>query len=107
MIKLLSAGMLFPFLLIFLMGILPYAYAHQGCIEDALGKIICPPPGGGIEKTATGEIVCGKGECVKTFTGSIKCSRQAGGYSYIDKKGHAVCTEGCEDGSRSLCQIPY
>ncbi len=89
-----------------LAGIFTVASGHDGCLENFLGAVICPPPMGGIAKTSLGEIVCGKGQCVKTKLGSVQCSKQQGGYVYIDRLGHAVCTGGCEEGSSSMCQTP-
>jgi hypothetical protein len=100
-----------PILFVFIVtiifsGFFTIAFGHEGCLETSLGEIVCPPPMGGIAKNSLDKIVCGKGQCVKTNLGSIQCSKQTGGYAYINRVGHAVCTEGCEVGSSAMCQTP-
>jgi hypothetical protein len=81
-------------------------FGHEGCLENSKGAVICPPPMGGIAKNSLGEILCGKGQCMKTNSGSVQCSKQTGGYAYKDRLGRVVCTEGCEEGTEAMCQMP-
>ena len=82
------------------------AVAHQGCINNSLGKPVCAPPIGGIVKDKHGQPVCGKGQCQADSLGNIICSPQIGGYTTIDARGRTVCTGGCVSASASLCQLP-
>lgn len=77
-----------------------------GCIKDALGQIVCSPPGGGIYKDVLGQIVCGRGQCIRDVLGQIVCSSQLSGYATKDVLGQVVCTGGCEPASSSNCQRP-
>jgi len=86
------------------------AHAQQvgqgGCIQDAIGQIVCAPPGGGIMANAIGQIVCGRRQCVQNAIGQIVCSSQPGGYAMVNAIGQVVCTGGCESASSSICQRP-
>ena len=82
------------------------AVAHQGCVNNSLGKPVCAPPIGGIVKDKHGQPVCGRGQCLADSLGNIVCSSQIGGYSSKDARGRAVCTGGCVSASASLCQFP-
>jgi len=82
------------------------AAAHQGCINNSLGKPVCAPPIGGIVKDKHGRPVCGKGQCQADSLGNIICSSQIGGYTTINARGRTVCTGGCVSASASLCQSP-
>ena len=82
------------------------AVAHQGCVNNSLGKPVCAPPIGDIVKDKHGRPVCGKGQCLADNLGNIVCSSQIGGYSSKDARGRAVCTGACVPASASLCQFP-
>ena len=82
------------------------AVAHQGCINNSLGKPVCAPPIGGIVKDKHGRPVCGKGQCQADSLGNIICSSQIGGYTTIDARGRTVCTGSCVSASASICQSP-
>ena len=82
------------------------AAAHQGCVNNSLGKPVCAPPIGDIVKDKHGKPVCGRGQCLADSLGNIVCSTQIGGYSSQDVRGRAVCTGGCVPASASLCQFP-
>jgi hypothetical protein len=82
------------------------AVAHQGCVNNSLGKPVCAPPIGDIVKDKHGRPVCGRGQCLADSLGNIVCSTQIGGYSSKDARGRAVCTGGCVLASASLCQFP-
>lgn len=82
------------------------AVAHQGCINNSLGKPVCAPPIGGIVKDKHGRPVCGKGQCLADSLGNIICSSQIGGYTTLDARGRTVCTGSCVSASASLCQSP-
>ena len=82
------------------------AVAHQGCINNSLGKPVCAPPIGDIIKDKHGRPVCGEGQCQADSLGNIICSSQIGGYTTIDARGRTVCTGSCVSASASLCQSP-
>ena len=82
------------------------AIAHQGCVNNSLGKPVCAPPTGGIMKDKHGRPVCGKGQCLADSLGNIVCSSQIGGYSSRNARGQVVCTGGCVSATASLCQSP-
>jgi hypothetical protein len=92
------------------MAIAGQAYAQPlgqgGCVKDVIGQVVCSPPGGGIQKDAINQVVCGKGHCIRNAVGQVVCSSQVGGYATKDATGQAVCTGGCESASSSNCQRP-
>ena len=97
----------YPILLVALFIIKPcIAVAHQGCVNNSLGKPVCAPPIGGIIKDKHGRPVCGRGQCLANDLGNIVCSPQIGGYSSTDAHGKVVCTGGCVPATASLCQFP-
>jgi len=97
----------YPILLLSILIVGPYsAIAHQGCVNNSLGKPVCAPPIGGIVKDKHGQPVCGRGQCLANDLGNIVCSSQIGGYSSIDAHGRVLCTGGCVPASASLCQFP-
>ena len=97
----------YPLLLLALLIVAPcMAVAHQGCVNNSLGKPVCAPPMGGIIKDKHGRPVCGRGQCLANDMGNIVCSPQIGGYSSTDAHGKVVCTGGCVPATASLCQSP-
>ena len=97
----------YPILLLAILIVEPcIAVAHQGCVNNSLGKPVCAPPMGGIMKDKHGRQVCGRGQCLADSLGNIVCSSQIGGYSSRDARGRVVCTGGCVSASASLCQSP-
>jgi hypothetical protein len=97
----------YPILLLAILIVEPcIAVAHQGCVNNSMGKPVCAPPMGGIMKDKHGSPVCGRGQCLANSLGNIVCSSQIGGYTSKDARGRAVCTGGCVSASASLCQSP-
>ena len=97
----------YPILLLVILIVEPcIAFAHQGCVNNSLGKPVCAPAMGGIMKDKYGSPVCGRGQCLANSLGNIVCSSQTGGYSSRDARGRVVCTGGCVSASASLCQSP-
>lgn len=97
----------YPILLLTILLAAPcIAAAHQGCLNNSLGKPVCAPPIGGIIKDKNGRPVCGRGQCLANDLGNIVCSPQVGGYSSRDAHGKVVCTGGCVSAAASLCQSP-
>jgi len=97
----------YPILLLTILIVAPcIAVAHQGCVNNSLGKPVCAPPMGDIIKDKLGRPVCGKGQCLANDLGNIVCSPQVGGYSSTDAHGKVVCTGGCVSATASLCQSP-
>ena len=97
----------YPILLLAILTVTPcLAIAHQGCVNNSLGKPVCAPPIGGIIKDKHGRPVCGRGQCMANDLGNIVCSPQIGGYSSIDAHGKVACTGGCVSAAASLCQSP-
>jgi hypothetical protein len=99
------------------------ALAQDDCAKDRYGNPVCPPPGGrcmadrygepycsqadgSVAADRTGEVVCGRGACVADINGEIHCSTAPRGAATLDRYGRAVCVEGCERGSKSLCVRP-
>ena len=78
--------------------------APQMCLTTAGGLVICPPPDGSIGADATGQAVCGRGECSKDQRGQWMCSTKSGGYVARNGAGQIVCTGGCEMASATLCE---
>ena len=82
-----------------------YAQAvPQGCFGQLDGKVFCPPFGGDLQVTLSGEAVCGKGRCVRDLFGKVTCSSQQGGSISRDAMGQVACTGGCEEASQANCQ---
>ena len=67
------------------------SFANGNCAQDRSGKIVCAPPGGTITTNKNGDVVCGKGNCVITASGTIYCSSQPGGNAVINGEGKTVC----------------
>jgi hypothetical protein len=78
--------------------------APQTCLTTTAGLVICPPPNGSIGADATGQAVCGRGECSKDERGQWMCSTESGGYVAHNGAGQIVCTGGCEMASAALCE---
>ena len=80
------------------------APAPTGCFKDLSGNISCPPLGGELYVTLSGQAVCGKGRCVRDPFGKITCSLQPGGSIIRDMNGQITCVGGCEEASAGNCQ---
>jgi hypothetical protein len=81
------------------------APAPQGCYKDMSGKVSCPPLGGEIYVTVSGEAVCGKGRCVRDPFGAVTCSSQPGGQISQDLNNNQIrCAGSCEKASAATCQ---
>lgn len=78
--------------------------APPGCHTALDGKVSCPPLGGELVVTLSGEAVCGKGRCVRDLFGKVTCSAQPGGSITQDATGRVTCTGGCEEASAAYCQ---
>ena len=76
----------------------------DGCFKDLSGKISCPPMGGEIHVTLSGQAVCGKGRCVGDPFGKVTCSSRPGGQVIQDVNGKVVCAGSCEEASAANCQ---
>jgi hypothetical protein len=79
--------------------------APEGCYKDLSGKISCPPIGGEIHVTLSGQAVCGKGRCVKDVFGKVTCSSLPAGQITQDINGKILCAGKCEEASASYCQV--
>lgn len=75
-----------------------------GCHMSLDGKVSCPPFGGELLVTLSGEVVCGKGRCVRDPFGKITCSTQPGGSITQDASGRVMCTGSCEPATAANCQ---
>jgi hypothetical protein len=80
------------------------AAAPPGCAKQLSGEVYCPPQGGDIAVTMSGQAVCGKGRCVRDPFGKITCSAQPGGQITQDASGRIACVGGCEEASTANCQ---
>jgi hypothetical protein len=80
------------------------APAPPGCAKELNGDIYCPPMGGDILVTLSGQVVCGKGRCVRDLFGKTTCSTQPGGQIAQDVSGRITCAGGCEEASKANCQ---
>jgi len=76
----------------------------NGCYKDLSGVISCPPMGGDIVVTLSGQAVCGKGHCVRNVFGKVTCSSLPGGQATQDIYGTAMCVGDCEEASPAYCQ---
>ena len=76
----------------------------DGCVRELSGKISCPPIGGEVYMTLSGQAVCGKGRCVRELSGKVTCSTQPAGQITQDVNGKITCAGGCEDASASICR---
>ena len=76
-----------------------------GCLRDLSGKTSCPPMGGEVYMTLSGQVVCGKGRCVRDPFGKITCSSVPAGQISQDAMGNVACAGGCEEASASYCQV--
>jgi hypothetical protein len=74
------------------------------CYLSLDGKVSCPPFGGELHVTLSGEAVCGKGRCVRDPFGKITCSAQQGGSITQDAMGRVTCIGGCEEATAGNCQ---
>ena len=79
---------------------------QEGCIQNAIGQVVCAPPGGRIMVNAIGQTVCGRGQCIQNAVGQFVCSSQQGGYAMVNTLGQVVCTGGCESALSTTCQQP-
>lgn len=77
----------------------------DGCVKDLSGKISCPPAGGEVYLTLSGQAVCGKGRCVRDLSGKVTCSSVPAGQVAQDVSGKIVCAGGCEEASAAYCQV--
>jgi len=77
----------------------------KGCVKDLAGKIGCPPVGGEVYLTLSGQAVCGKGRCVRDLSGKVTCSSLPGGQVVQDVNGKIACAGSCEEAAASYCQL--
>lgn len=80
------------------------APAPPGCAKELNGDIYCAPFGGDIVVTISGQVVCGKGRCVRDVFGKTTCSTQPGGQIMQDVSGRTTCAGSCEEASTAYCQ---
>jgi len=76
------------------------------CTPDLYGKMLCPPPNGGMMTDINGNTVCGPGACGRNNRGLVRCSSMPGGLIVIDSSGNVLCVGGCVDGEKSACMRP-
>lgn len=76
------------------------------CIPDLYGRMLCPPPSGGMMTDINGNTVCGPGACARNSRGLVRCSSQPGGLVVIDSSGNILCVAGCVDGDKADCITP-
>ena len=77
----------------------------EGCFKEHLsGKTSCPPLGGELVVTLSGQAVCGKGRCVRDLFGKVTCSSLPGGQVTQDVSGKIMCAGSCEEATSSNCQ---
>lgn len=76
------------------------------CAPDLYGKMICPPPNGGMMVDMSGTFVCGPGSCAQDSRGKVRCSSKPGGQAIIDSSGNVLCVGGCVDGDQKACMTP-
>lgn len=77
-----------------------------GCLRDLSGNVGCPPLGGEVHMTLSGQVVCGKGRCVRDVFGKITCAAAPGGAVTQDATGNVACAGGCEEASAVACLVP-
>ena len=75
------------------------------CATDQSGKVLCAREGGGAMRDQNGDVKCGVGYCAADDQGQIKCSRKQGGGATPDSYGNVKCLDGCESGTRQLCEV--
>ena len=75
----------------------------DGCFRDLSGKVSCPPVGGEVHVTLSGQAVCGKGRCVRDLSGKVTCSSQPAGQITQDVNGKIMCAGRCEEASETNC----
>ena len=73
------------------------APAPPGCAKELNGNVYCPPLGGDIVVTTSGQAVCGKGRCVRDVFGKTTSYAQPGGQITRDAAGRVTCVGGCEE----------
>lgn len=76
------------------------------CSPDLYGKMICPPPNGGMMVDMNGVVVCGPGACARDSRGRVLCSSQPGGQVIIDSSGNVLCVGGCVGAEKTACVTP-
>ena len=86
-----------------ILSLVSIAFANGNCAQNRSGNIVCAPPGGTITTNKNGDVVCGKGNCVITASGTIYCSTQPGGNAVINGEGKAVCAGLCVSASPNSC----
>jgi hypothetical protein len=79
--------------------------ASASCVTSGTGALICPPPSGSIVLDATGNPVCGRGQCLRAPNGRWMCSTEAGGHAGFKGSAGIACTGGCEAAARELCEM--
>ncbi len=78
--------------------------ADRHCKTSIPGRVICPPPNGSIATDPLGNVVCGRGECLKNAAGVWMCSIELGGHVGRNASGQVVCTGGCEPAAANTCE---
>lgn len=81
------------------------AFEQSGCAKDALGRVLCSPPGGYAEITIAG-VVCAPGQCVADNLGYLKCSSELGGSAIKDNLGRVMCVGRCIAPTKEFCIQP-
>ena len=59
----------------------------DSCAIDSMGKVVCAPPVGGAAVDGMGQVVTGRGECVRNDMGQVVCSDSPGGGAAVDAMG--------------------
>ena len=82
-----------------------FAGAHDTCLNNSVGTTYCSKySGGGIVRDSLGQMYCGKGQCIRTNAGRIRCSKVEGGKAVI-KWSNVKCQGGCEKGTKEMCVV--
>lgn len=87
-------------------GSLRCPQGSRPCMADALGKVFCSPPDGGVEVNNFGQPLCGPGYCTRDWKGDVFCAKTPRGASDVDMYGQPLCVGGCVPGQAELCVRP-
>ena len=100
-----KSTLLYVFQILFL-SVLIINLAHATCETDRSGIVHCSQyPGGGAALGVNGNVVCGKGECLRNKFGRFECSIVEGGGAGRDHRGSVRCLGGCEEASEKHCEL--
>lgn len=75
------------------------ASAESDCAKDALGRVLCAPPGSFALMTITG-VACSPGQCDTDNLGYLKCSSELGGSAIKDNMSPVACVRSCINPSK-------